>query len=200
MAQPKKKEIDYQTPAEFDIAQLIEEAKSAFYKDPNVIGVGFGHRREGGETHSDEVALIVYVKEKLDGDDISSENLIPTEFHGLGTDVVAPFGPDAPQEALGFAESHQNSDDMSFVDWGRLHEQWTTEAGGEIAWHGKVQAFGDVCVIEDDGTLVKTINGQQVVDYVRAYKLFRPTQPDIYDVMTCFTRVPSSSISQHREV
>ena len=191
MAQPKKKEIDYQTPAEFDIAQLIEEAKSAFYKDSNVIGVGFGHRREGGETHSDEVALIVYVKEKLDEADISSENLIPAEFQGLGTDVVAPFGPDAPQEALGFAESHQNSDDMSFVDWGRLHEQWMTEAGGEVAWHGKVQAFGDVCVIEDDGTLVKTINGQQVVDYVRAYKMFRTIQPDIYDFMTFFTDSPS---------
>lgn len=187
MAQPKTKEIAYQPPAEVDIITLIEDAKTVVYKDSNVIGVGIGHRRKGGETHSDEVALIVYVKEKLEKADIKSDNLIPAEFQGMGTDVVAPFGPDAPQEALGFAESHQNSDDMSFVDWGRLHEQWMAEAGGEIAWHGKVQAFGDVCVIEDDGTLVKTINGREVVDFVRAYKLFRTIQPDIYDFMAFFT-------------
>ncbi len=186
MAQAKK-EIAYPPSTEVDIIELIEAAKSAFYKDPNVIGVGIGHRRKAGETHGDDVALIVYVKEKLKKADITSGHAIPAEFQGMGTDVVAPFGPDAPQEALGFTESHQNSDDMSFVDWERLHEQWNVEAGGSVAWHGKVQAFGDVCVIEDDGTLVKTINGQQVVDYVRAYKLFRTLQPDIYDFMTFFT-------------
>lgn len=187
MAQPRRKEVAYQPPAEVDVIALIEDAKSVFYRDPNVIGVGIGYRRKGGETHRDEVALIVYVKHKLDRADVKSDNLVPAEFQGIGTDVVAPFGPDAPLEALGFSESHQNSDDMSFVDWGRLHLQWMAEAGGEIAWHGKVQAFGDVCVIEDDGTLVKTIGGQQVVDFARAYKLFRTIQPDIYDFVTFFT-------------
>lgn len=191
MAQPKK-EIAYQPPAEIDVITLIEDAKKVFYKDPNVIGVGLGNRRQGGETHADEVALIIYVKEKLDKAEIDSDYMIPAEFEGLATDVVAPFGPDAPLDALGFEESHQDSDDMGYVDWGRLHEQWTAEAGGEeIAFHGKVQAFGDVCVIEDDGTLVKTVGGRQVVDFVRAYKLFRTIQPDIYDFMTFFTDTAS---------
>ncbi|MEE9296712.1 MAG: hypothetical protein V3W34_17350 [Phycisphaerae bacterium] len=187
MAAPKKKEIAYPPPVETDVIALIEDAQKVFYKDPDVIGVGVGHRRKGGETHHDEVALIIYVREKLLKSDVKKDYLIPAEFQGMGTDVVAPFGPDAPQEALGFAESHLHSDDMSFVDWERLHEQWTAEASGEIAFHGKVQAFGDVCVVEDDGSLVKTINGQQVVDYVRAYKLFRTIQPDIYDFVTFFT-------------
>lgn len=191
MAQQKKKEVAYQPQPDVDLIALIEDAKSAFYKHENVIGVGIGHRRKAGETHTDEVALIVYVREKLLPEDVDPDNLIPPEFQGIGTDVVAPFGPDAPLEALGFAESHQHSDDMSFVDWGRLHELWTEEAGGEIAWHGKVQAFGDVCVIEDDGTLVKVVNGQQVVDFVQAYKLFRTIQPDIYDFVTFFTDTAS---------
>ncbi|MFQ5534277.1 MAG: hypothetical protein ACE5EM_05585 [Sphingomonadales bacterium] len=191
MAAPKKKEVAYLPPAEADPITLIEDAKEVFYKDPNVIGVGIGHHRKDGETHEDEVALIVYVKEKLARDDVTGEFLIPDEFQGMGTDVVAPFGPDTPLEALGFSESHQNSDDMSFIDWGRLHEQWTLEAGGEVAFQGKVQAFGDVCVIEDDGTLVKTINGRQVVDFVRAYKMFRTTQPDIYDFVTFVTDTAS---------
>jgi hypothetical protein len=191
MATAKKKVVAYQPPADVDVVQLIESAKAAFYKDPNVIGVGIGHPRRGGETHEDEITLIVYVKEKRPKDGLKSEYLIPAEFQGTRTDVVAPFGPDAPQEALGFGESHQHSDDMGYVDWGRLHEQRMAEAGGEIAWHGTVQAFGDVCVIEDDGTLVQTINGQQVVDFVRAYNLFRTIEPDIYDFATFFTDTAS---------
>ena len=171
MAQPKKQEVLYRPPAETDVVSLIESAKEAFYDDPNVIGVGFGPRRKKGETHTDETGLIVYVKEKLGKGDIKSEHLIPAAFEGVGTDVVEPFGRDAPLEALGFSESHQNSDDMGFVDWERLHEQWTAEAGGEIAFHGKVQIHGDVCVIEDDGTIkvaaVDQAAGERAVDWIK---------------------------------
>jgi hypothetical protein len=171
------------------IGELLERARQAFYIDPNVIGVGVGPRRVGGETHHDEIALIVYVKEKLPKEDLAL--VVPREFEGIGTDVVAPFGPDAPVEALGFSESHQNSDDMSSVDWARLHEQRTAEAGGDLPFHGVIRDYGDVGMIQDDGTLVQTINGQQVVDYVRAYKLFRLKHPDIYDFVTFFTDTAS---------
>jgi hypothetical protein len=174
-------------PAEIDVFELIKEAKEAFYKDPNVIGVGIGSRRKGGVTLPDEEALVVYVKEKLAKNDVRKEHLIPDKFGQLRTDVWQPFGPDAPQEPLGFFEAHEHSEDMMFVDLGRLHEQWTEEAGGEVEFHGAVQEFGDVCVIQDDGTLIKTVNGQQVVDWVRAYRLFRTIQPDIYDFVTFFT-------------
>jgi hypothetical protein len=127
------------------------------------------------------------VKSKRPKTEINKDYLIPSGFQGMATDVVAPFGPDAPLEALGFVEGHQHSDDMSFIDWPRLHEQWKAEAGGELPFHGNVQDFGDVCAIQDDGTLIKIVNGQQVVDFVRAYQLFRTTHPDIYDFVTFFT-------------
>ena len=183
----QKQEAAYCIPENADVSKLIGDAKKVFYKDPNIIGIGVGHRRKGDETHHDEVALIIYVKTKLPKSEVDKNYIIPSEFQGIATDVVAPFGPDAPQEALGFVEGHQHSDDMSFIDGPRLHEEWTAEAAGQIAWHGKVQDRGDVCMIEDDGTIVKTVNGQQVVDYVRAYKLFRTTHPDIYDFVTFFT-------------
>jgi len=174
-------------PAEIDIFSLINEAKEAFYEDENVIGIGVGSKRRGGIVHPDEPALIVYVKTKLAKKEVAKAKLIPSEFKELQTDVWQPFGLDAPREPEGFIEGHHHSDDMMFVDWARLHEQWTAEAG-EVEFHGgNVQEFGDVAVIQDDGTLIKTINGQQVVDWVRAYQLFRTIQPDIYDFVTFFT-------------
>lgn len=174
-----------------EVTALFERAKAELYKDPNVIGVGIGERRQGGEVRHDEIALVVYVKEKLPKRDVAKEFLVPGAFGGMTTDVVAPFSPDAPSEALGIIEGHHHSDDMGFVDWPRLHEQWAAEAGGEVAFHGAVEEFGDVVAIQDDGTLVQTINGTPQVDWVRAYKLFRSTHPDIYDFVTFFTDTAS---------
>ncbi|MCH8135664.1 MAG: hypothetical protein IIB77_06780, partial [Proteobacteria bacterium] len=176
----------YRLPPDIDPVQLIQDAKSHFYKDPNVIGIGIGERRQGGQPHTGESVLIAYVKEKLPKDAIKSDFVIPESFQQMATDVVAPFGPDAPREALGFVEGHQHSADMASIDWPRLHEQWSSEPSGDIAFHGNVQDFGDVCAVEDDGTLIRTVNGQQVVDYVRAYQLFRSTHADIYDFVTFF--------------
>ena len=173
-------------PADMDVISILDEARKAFYEDPNVIGVGIGNRRKHGVVIPGEISLIVYVKEKRPEEEVFGDYLIPPEFHKISTDVWQPFGPEAPQEAVGFVESHEHSDDMMFIDWGRLHEQWV-EAEGEVPFHGLVQEFGDVCVIQDDGTLIKTVGGTQVVDWVRAYKLFRTIQPDIYDFVTFFT-------------
>jgi hypothetical protein len=182
------KDIHYTLPADANVWELIEQAKEKFYKDPNVIGVGVGPKRRDQEDAShDEIALIVYVKEKLPLEDVRPEYVIAREFEGMGTDVFAPLSPDAPVDALGVIGAHDHSTDMSFIDWPRLHAQWQAEAGGEIAWHGKVQDRGDICMIEDDGTLIQRIGGQQTVDWVRAYKLFRTTHPDIYDFVTFIT-------------
>ncbi len=187
MAVASKAKIAYKIPAEVDITQLLKQAQEEFYDDPNVIGVGIGHRRKGGETQPKDIALIVYVESKLAKNKVAKNYLIPKSFEGIGTDVVAPFGPDAPKESTGFIEGRQHSDDMSFIDWPRLHQKWALEAGGGVAFQGSVQDFGDICVIEDDGTLIQTINGQPVVDFVRAYQLFRSQHPDIYDFVTFFT-------------
>ncbi len=173
-------------PQDTDISQILVDAKEAFYRDPNVIGVGTGERRRRGETHPDELALIVYVKTKV-ADVVNPDYRIPPEFRGMLTDVVEAFSPDSPAEALGFSESHQHSDDMSYVDWPRLHEQFSSLPGGTGVSQGHVQDVGDVCVIEDDGTLIQTVNGQQVVDFVRAYQLFRTAHNDEFDFVTFFT-------------
>ncbi|MCH7583484.1 MAG: hypothetical protein IIC72_12765 [Acidobacteria bacterium] len=187
----KRARASYKLPPDIDVIELIERAKQEFYVDPSVIGIGVGARRRADEIRHTETALIVYVKCKLAKSDVAGPHLIPDSFEGIKTDVVQPFSAAAPEEALGFAESHQESEDMAFIDWGRLHEQWLAEAGGTVDFHGKVQDVGDVSVIEDDGTLVKTINGRQVVDFVQAYKLFRTTHDDIYDFVTFFTDTPS---------
>lgn len=166
---------------------MIEQAKAKYYADPNVIGVGIANRRVGQRSHDDEIALVIYVKEKLPVGEIRPEFAVDAEFNGMGTDVVAPFGADAPREALGFQEGHHHSDDMGFIDWPRLHEQWLAEAGGTVEWHGSVQNHGDICVVEDDGTLVKTVGGSQTVDWVQAYKLFRSRNADVYDFVTFIT-------------
>jgi hypothetical protein len=100
----KKQEVVYSIPENADVMKLIEDAKKVFYKDPNVIGVGVGNRRKGGEIHHDEVALVVYLKTRAPKGDVNKRCLIPSGFQGIATDVVAPFGLDAPQEALGFVE------------------------------------------------------------------------------------------------
>ena len=174
-------------PENLDLGPFLEEARESLYRDPNVIGVGIGPRRRGHETHSDELVLIVYVKVKAEPDAVDPDHLIPSEFGGMATDVVEPFSPDSPSEALGFSESHQHSDDMSYVDWPRLHSQWASEADTTVAAPGDVTDIGDVCLIEDDGTLIQTVNGQQVVDFVRAYELFRTTHNDDWDFVTFFT-------------
>ena len=174
-------------PSGIEATALLDRARAELYKDPNVIGVGIGERRKRGAVQEGDISLVVYVKEKRAKSDVAKQYLVPEEIGGLATDVVAPFSPEAPAEALGIIEGHHHSDDMFFVDWPRLHEQWTAEAGGEVEFHGIVEEFGDVCAIQDDGTLVQTINGTQQVDWVRAYKLFRTTHPDIYDFVTFFT-------------
>ncbi len=181
-------------PAEIDVSKLLEDAKQAFYKDDNVCGVGIGARRRGDVTYHDEVSLVIYVKTKRPKSELDADNLIPDIFQGIATDVVEPFSAAAPKEALDFADSHQHSNDMASVDWPRLHEQWQAESADNltpIQIQSKVKKYGDVCVIEDDDTLVKTVNGRQVVDYVRAYQMFRQQNPDIYDYVTFFTDTPS---------
>ena len=180
-------ETKYDIPVGTDVITLIKDAKKVFYKDPNVIGVGIGNKRVFGEIHKGDIALIIYVKTKQKRDLVKKEYLIPAEFQGMRTDVVAPFGIDAPIEALGFIEGYQESGDMSNIDLTRLHLQWKAEEKNERPWKGRVQTKGDICIIEDDGSLIKKVNNKETVDFVQAYKHFRSKQPDIYEFVTFIT-------------
>lgn len=56
-----------------------------------------------------------------------------------------------------------------------------------MAFAGNIQDFGNVCVIEDDGTLVTIVGGNPAVDFVAAYQAFRTHHDDVYDFVTFVT-------------
>jgi hypothetical protein len=111
--------------------------------------------------------------------------MIPNTFMGLSTDVVEPFNAETPHGAVDYMKDHDHVDAMRFIDWARIHQLLGPLSEAPIVEHAvNVQDFGDVCVIQDPGNLVITINGQQQVDFVAAYKLFRTRHNDDYDHVT----------------
>lgn len=178
----------FELPPSTDFSAVLRAARERFYADPNVIGVDIGPRRVHGEIRPGENALIIYVLQKLPGGEVKEGRLLPDEFEGLGTDVVEPISPSAPTSAVDYIHDHRIMHDMSAIDWGRLHELAAADGEPIVSHAALVQDFGDVCVVGDDGTLVKTApNGQQYVDFVRGYQLFRTRHGDDYDFVTFVT-------------
>jgi hypothetical protein len=52
----------------------------------NVVGLGIGYRQQGGK-RSDELALVVMVKKKLPGAQLSPQDMIPSSIDGVPVDV-----------------------------------------------------------------------------------------------------------------
>ena len=184
----------YFIPPSLDLAEILRKAKEDFYKDENVIGVGIGQRRVNKNLRPNEYTLIVYVIKKHPKSAVDPSKLIPKDYMGLKTDVVEPFSKEAPHK-VDYIKDHQHIDDMRFIDWARIHEfrnKLAIPAGvqapnDETIEHAvNIQDFGDICVIQDPGNLVVTINGQQQVDFVAAYKLFRLLHGDDYDHVSFF--------------
>lgn len=176
---------DFSIPASINISDVLKAAREIFYKDENVIGVGIGQRRVNKRVRPDEYALLVYVQKKRPESALQSANVIPKFFMGLNTDVVEPFHAEMPNGTVNYMKDHQHIDDMRFIDWARVHQELAPQAEAPIVEHAiNVQDFGDVCVIQDPGNLVVTINGQPQVDFVAAYKLFRTKHGDDYDHVT----------------
>src|SRR6266542_1562501 len=66
--------------------KIYARAREELTKIPDVIGVGLGIKEVKGQL-SGEVALIVYVREKIAKDQLSPSDTIPPEFAGMVTDV-----------------------------------------------------------------------------------------------------------------
>lgn len=187
----------FTVPAALDTQDVLQQARETFYRDPNVIGVSIGPRRVRKRVRKDEYALLVYVQQKLPKSKLNAANLIPDEFMGLKTDVIEPLAADAPKSAVNYHTEHYIMHDMGAIDWGRLHELSVDQEAPTVEHAIRVQDFGDICVVEDDGTLVKTAaNGQQYVDYVRGYQLFRTLHADDYDFVTFVTDSASGMPAQ----
>lgn len=174
-------------PASLDYQEVLRKAREYFYKlDPNIIGVNIAPRRVKKAIRPNEYALVIYVLEKKPQSAFESAKQIPKEFMGLKTDVHAPISVDAPQTTVNFVTEHEVSDDLSSIDWVRLHELKAGDQALPTVPHAvNVQDFGDVCVVQNDGTVVRTApDGSQYVDFVRAYQLFRTQHGDDYDFVT----------------
>jgi len=69
------------------VLDVYGKVKNDLIKRKNVFGVGHGFKETDGKL-TDKPSIIVYVKEKLDEEKISPEELIPKEIDGIRTDVV----------------------------------------------------------------------------------------------------------------
>jgi hypothetical protein len=184
---PTAPPAEFSIPASLDLPQVLRRARETFYQDDNVIGVGVGPRRVDHELRPNEIALLVYVQQKLPLSALDPAKVIPKEFMGLRTDVIAPISAHAEEETVDYVREHHLIHDMSNIDWARLHELSSRTEAPIVPHAVTVQDFGDICVVEDDGTVVKTApDGTQYVDFIRAYQLFRSRHGDDYDFVTFF--------------
>jgi hypothetical protein len=95
-----KKQDAYQA-----IAEVCDKDADAFFEKPNVVGVGTGHKiKEDKDTG--KPCIMVFVSQKLDREELKSQDVVKKEHSGHETDVVetgeifAGDGPAADNEEV----------------------------------------------------------------------------------------------------
>lgn len=68
-------------------SELKDRLESELLKKANVVGLGVGLRQRDGEV-TEEIALIVMVKEKVPISELKPEDRIPEEINSVPIDVV----------------------------------------------------------------------------------------------------------------
>jgi hypothetical protein len=81
----ERDEPQAQSPTERVIA-IKRAYESELLSKPNVVGVGVGYRQKGGE-RTDDVALVVMVREKLPPTRLAPDEMIPVSIEGVPVDV-----------------------------------------------------------------------------------------------------------------
>jgi hypothetical protein len=72
---------------EFDHARAVKQAhENELMKRANVIGVGVGYQKKGGNL-TGQVALIILVAKKVPPEQISPKDLLPSIIDGVPVDV-----------------------------------------------------------------------------------------------------------------
>ncbi|HEY7099778.1 MAG TPA: hypothetical protein VH437_23850 [Terriglobales bacterium] len=69
-----------------DFRQAYHRASEYFRKFPGVAGVGFGNKRVGVD-YKDNIAFVIFVREKKKEEELPPEQRIPPSFEGYPTDV-----------------------------------------------------------------------------------------------------------------
>ncbi len=71
----------------YEKAQAVKRAhQDDLMAKAHVVGVGIGLRQRG-ESHTDEVALVVMVTHKVAVEDLAPEDIVPTEIDGVPVEV-----------------------------------------------------------------------------------------------------------------
>lgn len=71
----------------YEKARHVRQAyRDMLLSKPNVIGLGIGYRKVGGQV-TDQIALIVMVEKKLPASQLKSGDFIPREIEGVPVDV-----------------------------------------------------------------------------------------------------------------
>ena len=69
------------------MAAVQEKYGETLMSYPNVVGIGIGKRRRGGEP-ADELCLVVLVSKKLPTVQLQSADILPTAVDGVPIDVI----------------------------------------------------------------------------------------------------------------
>lgn len=155
---------------------VLEEAREKFLKYEGVIGVGYGPRETNGEVHDDQPALVVYVMEKKNPEQLNPKQMLPKEFKGVQVDVVVP----------GKRSGHGHGDaDFMWLDSGKIHELNPLKDFG-IAPAGDYD-LDHVAILEIDDSFI--VNGN--IDWAKAVKRFLESHPDVFDFITFYVHTDS---------
>lgn len=69
--------------------EVLERVRDEWLSSPNVTGIGVGYKRTGGERNYNQIALQIFVAEKLPPSELRGRNLraVPARIKGVVTDV-----------------------------------------------------------------------------------------------------------------
>ncbi len=160
------------------VLDVYGKVKNELIKRKNVFGVGHGFKEIEGKL-TDKPAIIVYVKEKLNKEKISQDELIPKEIDGIQTDVV-----EISHHRHGEDERAQDEHDHGFLDYSKIHEENLGTMNSPNPDTSNDVDIDNIAIIEDDPASSFVIESRKDIDWVHAYNKFRMTHPDVYDFVT----------------
>ena len=82
----------------------------------------------------------MYVAQNLSEEDVNPAYIIPKDFMDLKTDVIEPLSYGSSTNAVDYIINHYISDDMSNVDWSRLHQLHLPNRrySWKYCWHSRI--------------------------------------------------------------
>jgi hypothetical protein len=184
--------------------EAAQRARKVFLAFDGVLGVGYGPKHVS-KKETDCTAIIVLVEKKLPPEKVKEGQLIPKSFDEYATDVEEVRF--SKEEFEADKSGHYEGRPMAeFLDWGKIHQlnirQKKRTGSGPDAKKRKTgkkgnppadlntpvtEIRGNLYVIDDDGTLVyTTAGGQDLVDLVGAWNLFRADLGDDYDFVVFY--------------